>query len=139
MIFGLGGPGEDATRLYNEARGITLRLQASGKVIPATLDTYVNKTMTGYYNYYKLQKYTPEVYNSLMKRAYDFVMPKLKDIASGITIVPTGAPTTPDATGAGIGPDDLNVLGVGIPKKYLVYGGIGVGLLVLISFLKGKK
>ncbi len=138
MIFGLSGPAEDATRLYNEARGILLRIKSSGKTVPAYIETIVTKSMTAYYNYFKANKYTPEQYNTLMRRAYDSVVPKLKDIASGELVVPAGTPTAAEAA-AGITEGDLNVLGVGIPKKYLVYGGIAIGGLVLISFLKGKK
>jgi hypothetical protein len=133
MLFGLGGPAEDATRLYNEARGLLIRAKQSGRAIPVTVESYVTKTMAAYSDYYKKGTYTAEQYNAVMKRAYDYAAPKLKQILTAAPVVSKEADLVPVVEG------ELNVLGVGIQKKWLVYGGIGLGALVLISFLKGKK
>jgi len=134
MLFGLGGPAEDATRLYNEARGLLIRAKAAGKTIPASVENYITKTMANYNAYYKKGTYTAEQYNTVIKRAYDFTAPKLKELlATSTAITKTADDVVPTVEG------ELNVLGVGIQKKWLVYGGIGIGALILISFLKGKK
>lgn len=134
MLFGLGGPAEDATRLFNEARGLVIRAKAAGKTIPPTVESYVTKTMLAYNDYYKRGVYNADQYYTTIKRAYDYSVPKLKQILATSAAVSKEAENLIPSTEG-----ELNVLGVGIQKKWLVYGGIGIGALILISFLKGKK
>lgn len=134
-LFGLSGPAEDADRLYNESRGVILRLKAAGKTVPTNLENYVVKNIAYYRDLFKKGTYTAEQYNSLTKRAYDYVMPKLKAIQSGAAVTTPGTAATTESVVEG----EFNVLGVGIQKKWIVYGGIGLVALIGLSFLKGKK
>lgn len=140
MMQGLGGPTEDANRLFNEMRGLLIRVKNTGKAIPVVFDTYVTKTIPTYLASHKAGKTTAEQYNTQVKRLYDYVVPKLRAIETGeltiTTATPAGGTTSVINT---VTEGEFNVLGVGINKKWVVYGGVALVALIGLSFLKGKK